>query len=153
MTRPYSRVIEAVAAIANKLGADVDNRGDRLADNLEAIADKAMGFFVVELTPQAEDFSGTMNHTAAEITEAVDRGNQIIFIFTGEMLETLGYQDAVLLASQYTRVTGNDNYFVSARTLLPILGGYVDLIVNTGCESDDDDNYGTVLLSTTPLGG
>ena len=38
MVRPYSRVIEAVAAIAAKLGGTVINHGDRLADNLEAIA-------------------------------------------------------------------------------------------------------------------
>lgn len=38
MTRPYSRVIEAVAVIATKLGVSVTNSGDRLADNLAAIS-------------------------------------------------------------------------------------------------------------------
>lgn len=38
MSGPYSRVIEAVAAIAAKLGATVTPTGNRLADNLDGIA-------------------------------------------------------------------------------------------------------------------
>ena len=39
MTRPFSRVIEAVAAIAERLGAEPeDDTGNRLADSLEAIS-------------------------------------------------------------------------------------------------------------------
>lgn len=43
MNRPYSRVIEAVAAIAEKLGATVTSTGNRLADNLEAISKSDIG--------------------------------------------------------------------------------------------------------------
>jgi len=43
MTPPFYRVIEAVAAIAQKLGATVNNTGDRLADNLEGIANADIG--------------------------------------------------------------------------------------------------------------
>ena len=39
MTRPFSRVVDAVVAIAEKLGATVGNTGNRLADGLEAIGD------------------------------------------------------------------------------------------------------------------
>ena len=38
MTRPFSRVIDAVAALATNLGATVESKGDRLADSLEAIS-------------------------------------------------------------------------------------------------------------------
>lgn len=41
MTRPFSRVVDAVAEIARKMGGTVVNKGDRLADNLEAIAEVA----------------------------------------------------------------------------------------------------------------
>ena len=43
MSGPFSRVIDAVAAIATKLGATVASTGNRLADNLEGIADKING--------------------------------------------------------------------------------------------------------------
>ena len=46
MTRPFSRVIDAVAAIASKLGATVESKGDRLADNLEAVAENIGGVAV-----------------------------------------------------------------------------------------------------------
>ena len=39
MSGPLNRVIEAVALIATKLSATVTNTGNRLADNLEAIAE------------------------------------------------------------------------------------------------------------------
>lgn len=45
MVRPFSRVIEAVVAIAEKLGGTVVNGGDRLADGLEAIAETNIGVF------------------------------------------------------------------------------------------------------------
>lgn len=39
MSRPYNRIIEAVAAIAERLGAEPeDDTGNRLADSLEAIS-------------------------------------------------------------------------------------------------------------------
>ena len=38
MSGPFNRIIEAVAAIATKLGATVTESGNRLADNLEGIA-------------------------------------------------------------------------------------------------------------------
>lgn len=41
MTRPFSRVIDAVAEIARKMGGTIVNKGDRLADSLEAIAEVA----------------------------------------------------------------------------------------------------------------
>lgn len=42
MTGPFNRIVEAVANIAKNLGGTVTNdSGNRLADNLEVIADKA----------------------------------------------------------------------------------------------------------------
>lgn len=73
MTRPFSRVIDAVAAIAEKLGATVVNKGDRLADNLEAIAQVAGsggGALIVEI--DGDPMSGfTLNKTAREIINAL----------------------------------------------------------------------------------
>lgn len=44
MNGPFSRVIDAVAAIATNLGGTVSkNTGNRLADNLEVIASKVSG--------------------------------------------------------------------------------------------------------------
>lgn len=80
MTRPFSRVIDAVAAIAEKLGATVVNKGDRLADNLEAIVevvDSGGGgggsIFAVKFSADGED-NITADKTFAQTYEAAQSG-------------------------------------------------------------------------------
>jgi len=69
MTRPFNRVIEAVAAIAAKLGATVSSTGDRLADNLEAIAESGIGAFP-ELPEEAGTYilKATVTEEGAELS-------------------------------------------------------------------------------------
>ena len=78
MTGPFSRIIDAVAQIATKLGATVPNTGNRLADNLEGIANADIGgggggALVVHgtLDDQAR-FIVTVDKTWAEIYAADD---------------------------------------------------------------------------------
>ena len=66
MSRPYSRIIEAVAGIASKLGASVTSKGDRLADNLEAIANTNIGTF-----PAEPEENGAYVLTATKTAEGV----------------------------------------------------------------------------------
>lgn len=41
--------------------------------------ESAVDPFIVNLTPTAQDFSGTMDKTVAEITEAYEAGRKIVF--------------------------------------------------------------------------
>ena len=67
MTRPFSRVIDAVASIAEKLGASVVSKGDRLADSLEAVAENIGGVAV------NQELS-----TATSVSEVVADLNELI---------------------------------------------------------------------------
>ena len=58
MTRPFSRVIDAVAALAEKMGGTVDSKGDRLADSLEVIAEFAPGVAANMELSTAADVAG-----------------------------------------------------------------------------------------------
>ena len=60
MTRPFNRVIDAVAAIAQKFGATVESNGDRLADNLEAIAENMGGIAAHQDASSAADVAGVV---------------------------------------------------------------------------------------------
>lgn len=68
MTRPFSRVIDAVASIAEKLGASVESKGDRLADSLEAVAQNIGGIAAnqelstaTSVAEVVEDLNGLIN--------------------------------------------------------------------------------------------
>lgn len=60
MGRPYSRIIEAVAAIAEKLGGEVESKGDRLADSLEAISENISGAAVNQDPSEASTVAGVV---------------------------------------------------------------------------------------------
>lgn len=60
MTRPFNRVIDAVAEIAQKFGATVESNGDRLADNLEAIAENMGGIAANQDASSAADVAGVV---------------------------------------------------------------------------------------------
>lgn len=60
MTRPFNRVIEAVAAIAAKLGGTAADTGDRLADSLEAISEKLGGVAVHQDASEAATVAGVV---------------------------------------------------------------------------------------------
>lgn len=64
---PFNRVIDAVAGIAEKFGGDVKDTGNRLADNLEAIAGSGVG--------QAE---GMELSTAGTVSALKDDFNSLI---------------------------------------------------------------------------
>lgn len=61
MTRPFSRVIDAVVAIAEKFGATVESKGDRLADGLEAIAENIGGIAANQSASSAADVAGVVS--------------------------------------------------------------------------------------------
>ena len=48
-------------------------------NNMEGGIENAINPFIVTLTPTAQDFSGTMDKTVAEINEAYTAGRKIVF--------------------------------------------------------------------------
>jgi len=67
MTRPFSRAIDAVVAIAEKFGVPIQSKGDRLADSLEVIAENIGGVAV------NQELS-----TATSVSEVVADLNELI---------------------------------------------------------------------------
>ena len=77
---PFNRIIDAVANIAQKLGATVNSTGNRLADNLDGIANVVTpgggggsdsGVTTVTLVIDETTGVGTMNKTWQEISDAL----------------------------------------------------------------------------------
>ena len=84
MSGPFSRVVEAVALIASKLGATVTSSGNRLADNLEGIAEAVSGggggsggdFFFIRYNSGESEFSCTFS----EMQQAVRDGKILVLV-------------------------------------------------------------------------
>lgn len=74
MTRPYSRVIEAVAKIAGKYGGVKQGTGDRLADSLEVIAGDNAGVAVNQDLSTASTVEGIVNDFNTLVTNLKNAG-------------------------------------------------------------------------------
>lgn len=61
-------------------------------NNMENGIENANNPFLVTLTPTAQDYSGTMDKTVAEINEAYESGRKIVFRF---MVNSTDYIDAL----------------------------------------------------------
>ena len=99
--------------------------------------------FIVTLTPTAQDFSGTMDKTVAEINAAYEAGQQVVFrLMTGG--------DTYMNVAVTATVNGNASY--------PSYNAYiVDNIHNTmifGYTGSTNDGtkqiYNTTIYSLTP---
>lgn len=100
MTRPFSRVIDAVAEIARKMGGTVVNKGDRLADNLEAIAEVAGsgggggGGLVVETELVAGTASSNpafkSNVLGVDLRAAIASGQNVVVHIPGSVSDNIG---------------------------------------------------------------
>ena len=79
-------------------------------NNMETGIDNSANPFIVTLTPTAQDYSGTMDKTVAEITEAYEAGKRIVF-------KVLFYNDVMY-------ADGNSVYYKNDEDY-PSVGGYV----------------------------
>ena len=101
------------------------------------------GDFIVTLTPTAEDFSGTMDKTVAEISEAYQRGKRIVFRMVtddGEV-ETKLSATAKRPGSAYPSFNA---YVVNAE--MGVLFFLWTGMTNDGAQT----TYGTTLYALTP---
>lgn len=97
---PFSRVIEAVARIAAKFDVAVKNTGNRLADNLEAIADADIGgggsgggiLIVHAAQSSGERPKIQLDKTAGELEDAFLAGKNIYLTKTDVMGFPWNYQ-------------------------------------------------------------
>lgn len=100
--------------------------------------------FVVTLTPTAQNFSGTMDKTGAEITAAYEAGQQIVFNVVGFP----GFDNVYIPATWYTYAT-NKTICAACATLVDITSNLQIVIITT--DSSDDSYYSTELYPLTPV--
>lgn len=95
--------------------------------------------FIVNLTPTAQDFSGTMDKTGAEITAAYEAGKNIIFRLWGS--STIFYDLQVTEASK----TASDDV-----AKFQAFGILTELLVVIETPSANTNIYETAIYSLTP---
>lgn len=93
--------------------------------------------FVVRLTPTALDYSGTMDKTAEEITEAIDAGKQIIFSIDAS---SAGFDKLYVKADAYSKASGTDNYAVQG-SIIMLPSTLIRLITSDSIEGTDYYTY------------
>lgn len=105
--------------------------------------------FVVTLTPTAQDFSGTMDKTVAEINTAYEAGQKIVFRV---------YSSAALHSDvEVTIVFKNENYsYPSFNAYLIVFADSVGfdgiIFAHTGVSNDGTQNtYSTTIYPLTPM--
>lgn len=112
-------------------------------NNMEGGIDAAANPFVVTLTPTAEDFSGTMDKTVAEINAAYEAGRKIVF----HVLVSLG--------GDYLNVDCTMAYKYSSHTY-PVISAFIinveqNILMYAFCGGTDDGTDTTYFTSIYPL--
>lgn len=129
-----------------KTWASGDTVTSSALNNMETGIDNAANPFIVTLTPTAQDFSGTMDKTVAEIYAAIQAGRRVIYrIYTSQT----EYTDAEVTMT-YTRTDytyPSINAFILTDTPFDAL-----IEAYTSVTSDGTKNtYSTVIYSLTPM--
>ena len=128
-----------------KTWASGDTVTSSALNNMEGGIDAAANPFVVTLTPTAQDFSGTMDKTVAEITAAYQAGKQIVFkMYTSETsfievpVSLVGYDSIYTYPSFETSVIQiSNNLLIYAHTNVTDFG--------------TDNGYATTIYILTPM--
>lgn len=113
-------------------------------NNMEGGIDAAANPFVVTLTPTAQDFSGTMDKTVAEINTAYEAGRKIVFHVLMGLTE---YIDIDVTAVYNA---GNDYPSFNAYTIE--IGN--NILIYAYTEQDavgTDTDYHTIIYPLTPM--
>ena len=131
----------AVAAVDDLefyLRVDKDNNNQPI---LVLLCLKAGSFdtFTVTLTPTAQDFSGTMDKTPAEIRAAYDAGQNIVFSVPS-MNASAACVQAVTVGSTSINCTTAIYYTINGQ----------DVLIRAGT-SDSDQTYDTRIYPLTPM--
>lgn len=145
--KPYTyRITSSNAKFSNtytmlpKVGAS-DNGSEMIVTNGSWTKQKKK--FIVTLTPNSLDYSGTMDKTANEITAAYEAGQEIVFNVVGFP----GFDHVYIPAAWCTYATDNPNCAACA-TLVDVNNG-LQIIIFTS-DADDSNVYYTSVYSLTP---
>ena len=114
-------------------------------NNIEGGINNAANPFVVTLTPTAQDFSGTMDKTVAEIYEAYQAGKKISFRM---------YSSATEYGESDLNYVGYDtNYSYPSFNGAALLGDMnILLYIYTGITNNGTtQTYSTIIYPLTPL--
>lgn len=128
-----------------KTWASGDTVTSSALNNMETGIDNAANPFIVTLTPTAQDFSGTMDKTVAEITSAYQAGKQIVFkMYTSQTsfievpVSLVGTELSLTYPSFETSVIQRENNLL--------------IYAHTGAKDDGTWNgYGTTIYPLTPM--
>lgn len=116
-------------------------------NNMESGIENANTPFVVNLTPTAQDFSGTMDKTVAEMKTAYQAGQRIVYrvwMSEGEYTE-----------AEVTMVYTKTSYTYPSFNAFIIDDGN-NLLIEAATSATDDgtrDYYFTKIYPLTPIGG
>ena len=116
-------------------------------NNMETGIDNAANPFIVTLTPTAQDFSGTMDKTPAEIYEAYSAGKRIRAKILGVygVANTYLYADAIYYGSYEGDLPNVEVHF-----MFSFHYGETNLLVDV-CTNNGDENYTTNISLLTPM--
>ena len=112
-------------------------------NNMESGIVAAADPFVVTLTPTAQNYSGVMDKTVAEINEAYEAGKKIVFKLVTGVNE---YMDIFL-----NSVGKGTQTYPSFNALICIYDGTSDLFVNAFTGSTNDGTKATYITRIYPL--
>lgn len=93
--------------------------------------------FVVQLTPTALDYSGTMDKTAEEITAAIDAKKQIVFSIDGS---SSGFDAILVNADTYSKLSGTDNYAAQG-SIIMLPSTLIRIVTSDATEGTDYYTY------------
>ena len=100
--------------------------------------------FIVTLTPTSPDYSGTMDKTAKEITDAYNAGQDIWFKIT----TFPGFDDVEIPCNSVTFATGYTNGCFHGEIIETAMG--VMIVILTSDANDNSSTYSTTIYSLTP---
>ena len=114
-------------------------------NNMEGGIDAAANPFIVTLTPTAEDMSGTMDKTVAEINAAYEAGKQIVFKM---------YTTGTAFIEVPVSLVGHDSRYTYPSFETSVIQAANNLLIYalTGVTSEGSYNvYGTTIYPLTPM--
>lgn len=118
-------------------------------NNMESGIENANEPFIVTLTPTAQDFSGTLDKTVAEITAAVRAGMRIVFEMdtstAGLGMNTIRFDGN----SAFEYPDGDDMWY-SVEGFFVFSNMSAIVKVSTSTSPHDDGYYSTAVYALTP---
>lgn len=111
-------------------------------NNMEGGIDAAANPFIVTLTPTALDYSGTMDKTCGELTDAYNAGKRIVAVVEGLYSQ---------LEMSYAIIGRNDNNSIVFLLTADLGSGTMLIEIKTTMTNRADNDYSTAIFPLTPM--